>query len=53
MPRYIVRSEDKLFFVIDTQSATVIKKYSSSETAAEVAELKNFDEDQEIFDEIG
>jgi hypothetical protein len=53
MPRYIVQSEAQSWFVVDTLSARVIKKYSSSETASEVAECKNWDEDQEIFAEFG
>jgi hypothetical protein len=44
MPRYIVRSEDKYWFVVDTLSAKVIKEYSYESTATEVAELKNEDE---------
>ena len=49
MPRYIVRSENQSWFVVDTLSAKVIKEYSYEATAQEVAECKNFDEDQEIF----
>ena len=44
MPRYIVRSDDQLWSVIDTLSAKVVKEYSFESTALEVAELKNEDE---------
>ena len=44
MPRYIVRSQDRLWLVIDTLSARVIKEYSYEATATEVAQLKNEDE---------
>jgi hypothetical protein len=44
MPRYIVRNQDQLWLVVDTQSETVVKKYSSDEAASEVAEMKNEDE---------
>jgi hypothetical protein len=44
MPRYIVRSGDRAWFVIDTLSAKVIKEYSYESTATEVAQLKNEDE---------
>jgi hypothetical protein len=49
MPRYIVRSGDKSWFVVDTLSARVIKEYSYEATATEVAELKNEDEDLGVF----
>jgi hypothetical protein len=52
MPRYIVRSGDQAWFVVDTLSAKVIKEYSYEDTALEVAECKNWDEDQEIFAEF-
>jgi hypothetical protein len=41
MPRYIVRSEDQAWFVVDTLSARVIKEYSYEAKAQEVAEMKN------------
>lgn len=44
MPRYIVRSGDQSWFVVDTLSAKVIKEYSYEDTALEVAEMKNEDE---------
>ena len=53
MPRYIVRSENQSWFVIDTLSSTVLKEYSSDKKANEVAECKNWDEEQEIFAEFG
>ena len=53
MPRYIVRHEDKSWFVVDTLSAQVIKEYSFEDTAAEVAECKNYDEELAIFNEFG
>jgi hypothetical protein len=52
MPRYIVRSEGQSWLVVDTLSTTVIKEYSYEESASEVAECKNWDEDQEIFAEF-
>lgn len=53
MPRYIVQSADQAWFVVDTLSAKVVREYSSGVTAEEVAECKNWDEDQEIFAEFG
>jgi hypothetical protein len=44
MPRYIVRSDDRLWLVIDTLSARVVKEYSYEAKAVEVAEMKNEDE---------
>jgi hypothetical protein len=44
MPRYIVRSGDQAWLVVDTLSARVVKEYSYEATATEVAELKNEDE---------
>lgn len=44
MPRYIVRSNDRLWLVVDTLSARVVKEYSYEATALEVAECKNDDE---------
>ena len=52
MPRYIVRSEDKSWFVVDTLSARVIKEYSYEAKAQEVAEMKNEDEDLGVFAEF-
>jgi len=53
MKRYIVRSENQSWFVVDTLSSTVVKEYSFEEAALEVAECKNFDEELEIFHEFG
>lgn len=52
MARYVVRSENQQWFVVDTLSSTVIKEYSSDEIANEVAECKNWDEEQQIFAEF-
>jgi hypothetical protein len=41
------------WFIVDNLSSTVIKKYSSAKRASEVAECKNWDEEQEIFAEFG
>lgn len=53
MARYIVRNENSAWFVVDTIADRVVKEYSYEETALEVAECKNFDEEQEIFAEFG
>ena len=53
MKRYIVRSEDQSWLVIDTLTTKVIKQYSFESKATEVAECKNWDEEQEIFAEFG
>ena len=52
MARYIVREENSSWFVVDTIAGRVIKEYSSDTTALEVAECKNFDEEQKIFPEF-
>ena len=52
MPRYIVRSGDQAWFVVDTLSAKVIKEYSYEAKAQEVAEMKNEDEDLGVFAEF-
>ncbi len=49
MARYIVRSEDQAWFVVDTLSAKVVKEYSFEAKAQEVAEMKNEDEDLGVF----
>ena len=49
MPRYIVRSGDQAWFVVDTLSSKVIKEYSYEAKAQEVAEMKNEDEDLGVF----
>lgn len=53
MARYIVSTEGKSWFVVDTLKSAIIKEYSSSDEAREVAECKNYDEEQEIFSEFG
>lgn len=61
MSRFVVKvdkSQDSnpIWMVIDTLSSDVVKKYSNSDAeirALEVAECKNWDEDQSIFAQFG